>query len=89
MLQVIRANLLLDKACYSKLNYPSSVCDDLNADSAALDAVQTVVSDYDRTLALMAFAPRIFYALVAGAWSDRNGRKAVIALPIAGQVKNT
>ena len=61
------------------------MCSDLTGE--ALDAVQTEVTEYERTLALMAFAPRIFYALVAGAWSDRNGRKAVIGLPIAGQVR--
>ena len=29
---------------------------------------------------------RILYALVAGSWSDRHGRKPVLALPIFGQV---
>ena len=43
------------------------------------------MSDYERSLSLAAFFPRILYCLVAGAWSDRHGRKFIMAMPIFGQ----
>ena len=84
--EVIRPNLLIDKACRQKLNFTASICDDINDEQFEdeLNEVQKVVSNYEGTLSLLAFFPRIFYALVGGAWSDRHGRKPIIALPIIG-----
>ena len=48
--------------------------------------VQLVVSSYEAHLLILSFFPRVIYALLAGVWSDRNGRKPIIFLPILGQV---
>ena len=94
MKEVIRSNLLLDKACLVKLGFNHTTCDNLSEtgdaeNDKAFNAVQTTVSDYERTLNLAATAPRILFALLAGTWSDSNGRKLIIAVPIFGQVRIT
>ena len=91
MKEVIRSNLLLDKACLVKLGFNHTICDNLSETGDAekdkdFNAVQTAVSDYERTLNLAATVPRILFALLAGTWSDTNGRKLIIAIPILGQV---
>ena len=92
MKEVIRSNLILDKACLVKLGFNHTICDNLTEtgdeerDKEFFDPVQTTVSDYERTLNLAATAPRIFFALLAGTWSDQHGRKFIIAIPIFGQV---
>ena len=47
--------------------------------------MQLAVSEYEGALSLAAFLPRVLFALAAGAWSDRHGRRPVIALPVFGQ----
>ena len=91
MKEVIRSNLLLDKACLVKLGFNHTICDNLSETGDEekdkdFNAVQTAVSDYERTLNLAATVPRILFALLAGTWSDANGRKLIIAIPIFGQV---
>ena len=91
MKEVIRSNLLLDKACLVKLGYNYTFCDNLtetgdSENDKEFNEVQTTVSDYERTLNLAATAPRILFALLAGTWSDQHGRKFIIAIPIFGQV---
>ena len=85
MKEVIRSNLLLDKACLTKLGFNHTICDNLSETGDAekdkdFNAVQTAVSDYERTLNLAATVPRILFALLAGTWSDANGRKFIIDL---------
>ncbi|XP_059089162.1 proton-coupled folate transporter-like [Tigriopus californicus] len=86
--EVIRPNLLIQKACRQKLNFSEDLCNDLNNDNhtSELDEVQQEVSNYEGTLSLAAFFPRVIYALIAGAWSDRFGRKFIIGMPVFGQV---
>ena len=91
MKEVIRSNLLLDKACLVKLGFNHTICDNLTETGdeetdKEFNEVQTTVSDYERTLNLAATAPRILFALLAGTWSDQHGRKFIIAIPIFGQV---
>lgn len=45
-----------------------------------------VVSNYESNLNFAAFGPRILFALLAGYWSDKNGRKMLIGVPIFGQI---
>ena len=92
MKEVIRSNLLLDKACLVKLGYNHTICDNLTEtgdeeSDKEFNEVQTTVSDYEKTLNLAATLPRILFALLAGSWSDENGRKLIIAIPIFGQVE--
>lgn len=85
--EVIRPNLLIQKACRQKLNFSEDLCNDLKNDNhtVELDEVQQTVSAYEGTLSLAAFFPRIIYALIGGAWSDRFGRKFIIGMPVFGQ----
>ena len=87
--QVTRPNLLLEKACLKKLDWQKDVCDEViydNANETMLGQIQQEVSNYESNLNFAAFVPRFLYALLAGYWSDKNGRKALIAIPIFGQV---
>ena len=84
---VTRANLLLDKACYVKLNFTEEICKNLTGDY--LTEAEKVVADYERTLNLAASGPRILMTLLAGPWSDRHGRKLLILMPLIGQALAT
>lgn len=84
---VTRANLLLDKACYVKLNYTEEICKNLTGDY--LTEAEKVVTDYERTLNLAASGPRILFTLLAGPWSDKHGRKLLIMMPLIGQALAT
>ena len=48
-----------------------------------------MVSNYESNLSFAAFGPRIIFALLAGNWSDKNGRKRLIQLPLFGQIATT
>ena len=55
MKEVIRSNLLLDKACLVKLGYNHTFCDNLtetgdSENDKEFNEVQTTVSDYERNL---------------------------------------
>lgn len=86
--EVVRPTLLIEKACRAKLNYSQEICDNINDDiyDDEYTEVSKAVSQYESVLSSCAFLPRIFYAIVAGAWSDRHGRKFILALPMFGQV---
>ncbi len=79
-----------DKACRIKLNYSQEICANLTESNTSEEnhyeiEVQKVVADYERTLNLAATVPRVVFTLLAGPWSDRHGRKWIIAIPILGQ----
>ena len=76
------------KACAKKFNYTGDFCQQVvyeGANQTVLDDLSKVVSSYESNLSFAAFAPRILFALLAGYWSDRNGRKLLIGFPIFGQ----
>ena len=82
--QVIRPELLLFKACVNRLDYTIEECQQVvfnETNSTIMDNVSKVVSNYESNLSLAAFAPKFLFALLAGHWSDVNGRK-VGNLPI-------
>ena len=92
MTKVIRPNLLLDKACLVKLGFNHTICDNLEntvvtKNGKNFNAVQIAVSDYERTLNLATIAPRILFLLMTGTWSDTNGRRLLITIPILGKVR--
>jgi len=86
--EVIRSNLIIDKLCQSKFEYNATICDNLEdqVNKQYQDAVQVSVTEYESFYGTLAFIPRIIYGLLAGTWSDRNGRKVLIGLPILGQL---
>lgn len=84
--QVSRPNLLLQKACLTKLNFTADVCENISDNDDVKDEIQKVVTDYESNVNYAAFAPRILFALLAGHWSDNHGRKYIIGIPLFGQV---
>nr|ALS04330.1 proton-coupled folate transporter-like protein [Acartia pacifica] len=86
--EVIRSNLIISKICLSKLNYNSTICDNLSEDNNTQyqDEVQKHVTDYESVYSSLAFIPRILYGLLAGTWSDKHGRKPLLVLPMVGQL---
>ena len=84
LILVIRPNLLLDKACNIKLNYTAEICNNLTGNY--LIEAQKVVTDYERIYNIASSGPRILYVLFAGPWSDKNGRKLLLLLPVIGHI---
>ncbi|XP_023349851.1 proton-coupled folate transporter [Eurytemora carolleeae] len=89
--EVIRSNLIIQKLCQSKLNYTEEICDDLGSqnNTQIAEEVRLNVTEYETLYGGLAFLPRILYGLMAGTWSDRNGRKKLIGLPLLGQLLAT
>ena len=57
-LQVIRSSLLSDKICNEKLDYNSTICDNLTNDKDILHEVQKDVTDYEAQYGILSLIPR-------------------------------
>jgi len=86
MNQVVRTSLVVEKICRNKLNYTEVICGNLSAYEDIQDDVQRSVTAYEADMQMLAFVPRILYAIFAGTWSDRNGRKPLLFLPVFCQL---
>ena len=79
-------NLFLKKACLVNFHHLNeSDCAQQN-DSSTADDVQRYVSDLNVYAALLQNVPSIFFVLFVGPWSDKNGRKIAMMLPLLGQI---
>jgi len=82
---VINQNLIIDKVCRD-LGYSQAICIDIDSHPEEDDNVQTRVSQINMGLNIFAAIPSIILALFIGPWSDKNGRKPLIILPIVGAI---
>ena len=86
----IAANqLYVDKMCQVNLNHSAEICDNINR-NASYKEIQ--LTNQEKVTALQVISrvlqsiPPLIYALIAGPWSDRHGRKPLIVISIFGYV---
>jgi len=84
--EIIRSNLIIDKICESKLNQSNDICSNLTHHDDIEIEVQKHVTDYEALYSSISFGPKILFALLAGTWSDKYGRKPLIFLAVLGQL---
>jgi len=85
---VITQNLIIEKVCRD-LEYSAEICAKIDDFPKAEDDVQTKVSELNMALTMLSALPSIVLALFIGPWSDKNGRKAVMLLPLFGYIVST
>ena len=85
---VIGQNLLIAKQCHD-LGYDSAVCGDIENHPSVEDEVETKVSELNMIMSMLSALPCIVVALFIGPWSDKNGRKPVMLLPMFGYILST
>eukprot|EP00092_Neocalanus_flemingeri_P016667 GFUD01018030.1.p1 GENE.GFUD01018030.1~~GFUD01018030.1.p1 ORF type:complete len:510 (-),score=61.02 GFUD01018030.1:1014-2492(-) len=85
---VITQNLIIEKVCRD-LDYSAEVCAKIDNFPEAEDDVQTKVSEFNMAFSMLSALPSIVLALFIGPWSDKNGRKPVMLLPLMGYIVST
>jgi len=83
---VIRTNLLIEKTCRVNLNFTDAVCDNINHHDKENDEVQEEVTTINLYFTFLSALPCILVSLIIGPWSDKNGRKPVLLVPILGHI---
>ena len=81
---MIQQNLIIAKVC-KDLGYSQDICDDINSHEEEEDAVQTRASQINMYLSILGSLPCMLVALFIGPWSDKNGRKPVMIIPMIGE----
>jgi PCFT/HCP family folate transporter-like MFS transporter 1/3 len=85
---VITQNLIIEKVCRD-LDYSEEVCAKIDNFPEADNAVQTRVSELNMALTMLSSLPSIVLALFIGPWSDKNGRKPLMLIPLFGFLLST
>ena len=77
-------NLVIDLACYNNLNYSAAICTNLSAHQKEQIEVQKLVATMTMYASILSSIPGIILCLFIGPWSDTNGRKPAILIPMVG-----
>ena len=77
-------NLVIDLACYNNLNYSAEICTNLSAHQAEQIEVQKLVATMTMYQSILSSIPGIIVCLFIGPWSDTNGRKPALLIPMVG-----
>ena len=77
-------NLVIDLACYNNLNYSAAICTNLSAHQKEQIEVQKLVATMTMYQSILSSIPGIIVCLFIGPWSDTNGRKPAILIPMVG-----
>ena len=73
---------------YSRdLGFSVTVCKDINNHDAENSAVEARTSEINMYMSILSSIPCMVVALFIGPWSDRNGRKPVMVIPMIGREK--
>jgi len=83
---VIRTNLLIEKTCRVNLNLTDAICDNINHYDKENDQVQEEVTTINLYFTFLSAFPCILMSIIIGPWSDKNGRKPVLLIPILGHI---
>ena len=62
-----------------------AVCKDINNHDAENSAVEARTSEINMYMSILSSIPCMVVALFIGPWSDRNGRKPVMVIPMIGR----
>ena len=83
---IVAKNLYIDKVCKVNLNFTEEICDNIQEHKEEQIQVQQYVSSLQAyNSVIQAIFPCIF-ALFAGPWSDRHGRRALIICAVFGYI---
>ena len=82
-------NSILLLYCYRDLGFSNTVCSDINNHDAENDAVETMTSEINMYSSILGSLPCMLVALFIGPWSDKNGRKPVMMIPMIGYILST
>ena len=80
------SQLYVDKMCQVNLNYSKEICDDIYSHrDIQLENQERVTNLKTKSMVLQAIPPLV-YALIAGPWCDKYGRKPLIIVSILSYV---
>jgi len=85
---VITQNLIIEKVCRD-LDFSEEVCANIDSFPKAENDVQTKASELNMALTMLSSLPSIVLALFIGPWSDKNGRKPLMLIPLLGFLVST
>ena len=83
---VVAKNLYIEKVCKVNLNFTEEICDNIQEHKEEQILVQQYVSELKvYNSVIQAIFPCLF-ALFAGPWSDRHGRRVLIICSVFGYI---
>ena len=83
---IASSQLYIDKVCKVNLNISTDICNNLQKHDEEQIIVQEYVSELKVYNKVIQSIPPCIYALLAGPWSDRHGRKVLIICAVFGYV---
>lgn len=83
---LIVTNLYIAKACSINLNLPPDICDNINQHDEENNQVEKIVTQLQLYSTFLYSIPCILASMVIGSWSDRNGRKPILIIPMLGSI---
>ena len=83
---IASSQLYIDKVCKVNLNISEDICNNIQKHDEEQIRVQEYVSQLKVYNRIIQAIPPCIYALLAGPWSDRNGRKFLIVCSVFGYV---
>ena len=85
LVPVIQQNLIIGKVCHD-LGYSEDICNDIDSPDNEQEetAVQTRASQINMYISILESVPCSVVTLFIGPWSDSNGRKPVMIIPLIG-----
>ena len=83
---IAASELYIQKMCRVNLNNSVEICDDLYSYPEMQNKNQEMVTNLKVKSRVVQSIPPLVYAMIAGPWSDKHGRKPLIVLGISGYI---
>ena len=82
----LNLDLLMEKLCVDRFNETQEVCSNLADYPELQDEVQISYNQFETGKKLVGMVPLVLYSLVAGALSDKYGRKPIFIVALFGRM---